>query len=143
MGWWDGSRSVHVVIAGKADGPQIPAGEKLAADLEAAGLRVLLDDRYGPSPGVKFKDAELVGIPYRVTVGPGRWHAGAAPRGYFSPRREGWLRSWVGDRDRYHYRSPVETFRVEGRRQATRDLTLLPAARVVGRVTQVKGGRPR
>jgi len=62
---------VHVVIAGKADGPQIPAGEALAADLEAAGLRVLLDDRYGPSPGVKFKDAELIGVPTIVVVGRG------------------------------------------------------------------------
>jgi prolyl-tRNA synthetase len=62
---------VHVVIAGKADGPQIPAGEQLAADLEAAGLRVLLDDRYGPSPGVKFKDAELIGIPTIAIVGRG------------------------------------------------------------------------
>ena len=62
---------MHVVIAGKADGPQIPAGEQLAADLEAAGLRVLLDDRYGPSPGVKFKDAELIGIPTIAIVGRG------------------------------------------------------------------------
>jgi prolyl-tRNA synthetase len=62
---------VHVVIAGKADGPQIPAGEQLAVDLEAAGLRVLLDDRYGPSPGVKFKDAELLGIPTIAIVGRG------------------------------------------------------------------------
>jgi len=62
---------VHVVIAGKADGPQIPAGEKLAAELEAAGLRVLLDDRYGPSPGVKFKDAELIGVPTIAIVGRG------------------------------------------------------------------------
>ena len=62
---------VHVVIAGKADGPQIPAGEQLAAELEAAGLRVLLDDRYGPSPGVKFKDAELIGVPTIVIVGRG------------------------------------------------------------------------
>jgi prolyl-tRNA synthetase len=62
---------VHVVIAGKADGPQIPAGEQLASDLEAAGLRVLLDDRYGPSPGVKFKDAELIGIPTIAIVGRG------------------------------------------------------------------------
>ena len=62
---------VHVVIAGKANGPQIPAGEQLAAELEAAGLRVLLDDRYGPSPGVKFKDAELIGIPTIAIVGRG------------------------------------------------------------------------
>jgi len=62
---------VHVVIAGKADGPQIPAGEALAAELEAAGVRVLLDDRYGPSPGVKFKDAELIGIPTIAVAGRG------------------------------------------------------------------------
>jgi len=62
---------VHLVIAGKADGPQIPAGEALAAELEAAGLRVLLDDRYGPSPGVKFKDAELIGVPTIAVAGRG------------------------------------------------------------------------
>ena len=43
-------------------------GEKLAAELEAAGLDVLLDDR-DERAGVKFKDADLVGIPYRINVG--------------------------------------------------------------------------
>ena len=43
-------------------------GEKLAADLEAAGLDVLLDDS-DERAGVKFKDADLVGIPYRINVG--------------------------------------------------------------------------
>ncbi len=43
-------------------------GEKLAADLESAGLDVLLDDR-DERAGVKFKDADLVGIPYRINVG--------------------------------------------------------------------------
>jgi len=43
--------------------------EKFAADIEAAGLRVMLDDRRDASPGVKFKDAELIGIPYIVIVG--------------------------------------------------------------------------
>ncbi len=62
---------VHVVIAGKPGGDQWPAAEALAADLEAAGLRVLLDDRDGVSPGVKFKDAELLGIPTIVVVGRG------------------------------------------------------------------------
>jgi prolyl-tRNA synthetase len=62
---------VHVVIAGKPGGPQGPAGERLATDLEAAGLRVLLDDRVGPSPGVKFKDAELIGVPTIAIVGRG------------------------------------------------------------------------
>ena len=62
---------VHVVIAGKPDGPQAPAAERLAADLEANGVRVLLDDRVGVSPGVKFKDAELLGVPTIVVVGRG------------------------------------------------------------------------
>ena len=62
---------VHVVIAGKPGAEQWPAAEPLAADLEAAGLRVLLDDRDGVSPGVKFKDAELLGIPTIVVVGRG------------------------------------------------------------------------
>jgi prolyl-tRNA synthetase len=43
-------------------------GETLAAELEAAGLDVLLDDR-DERAGVKFKDADLVGIPYRINVG--------------------------------------------------------------------------
>ncbi|MGE3664151.1 MAG: His/Gly/Thr/Pro-type tRNA ligase C-terminal domain-containing protein, partial [Pseudonocardia sp.] len=60
---------LHVVIAGKTD--EIAAGaERLAADLEAAGLRVLLDDRKA-SPGVKFADAELIGVPTIVVVGRG------------------------------------------------------------------------
>jgi prolyl-tRNA synthetase len=44
------------------------AGEDIAQRLEAAGFDVLLDDR-DERPGVKFKDADLVGIPFRVTVG--------------------------------------------------------------------------
>jgi prolyl-tRNA synthetase len=43
-------------------------GEKLAAELDAAGLDVLLDDR-DERAGVKFKDADLVGIPFRINVG--------------------------------------------------------------------------
>ena len=62
---------VHVVVAGKKNGPQGPAAETLAAELEEAGLRVLLDDRVGVSPGVKFKDAELIGVPSIVVVGRG------------------------------------------------------------------------
>ena len=59
---------VHVVVAGKDDS-LFEAGEKLAADLEARGISVMLDDRRGTSPGVKFKDAELIGIPMIVVVG--------------------------------------------------------------------------
>ena len=62
---------VHVVIAGKPGSDQFPAAEQLAADLEAAGARVLLDDRVGISPGVKFNDAELIGVPTIVVVGRG------------------------------------------------------------------------
>ncbi len=43
--------------------------EKLEADLEAAGMSVLTDDR-DDSPGIKFKDADLLGMPVRLTVGP-------------------------------------------------------------------------
>ena len=62
---------VHLVIAGKEGGPQRPAAEALAAEMEAAGLRVLFDDREGVSPGVRFKDAELIGVPTIVIVGRG------------------------------------------------------------------------
>ena len=62
---------IHLVIAGKEGGPQRPAAEELAADMDAAGLRVLFDDREGVSPGVRFKDAELIGVPTIVVVGRG------------------------------------------------------------------------
>ncbi|MGV0110750.1 MULTISPECIES: proline--tRNA ligase [unclassified Arthrobacter] len=61
---------VHVVATGK--GAEIfEAAEKLAVDLEAAGLTVLYDDRPKVSPGVKFGDAELIGVPTIVVVGRG------------------------------------------------------------------------
>ncbi|MEM8621526.1 MAG: proline--tRNA ligase, partial [Actinomycetota bacterium] len=62
---------VHVVIAGKEGGPQRAAAETLSAELEAAGVRVLLDDRVGVSPGVRFKDAELIGVPTIAIAGRG------------------------------------------------------------------------
>ena len=62
---------VHIVITGKPTDPQQAVGEQLATDCEAAGLRVLLDDRIGVSPGVKFNDAELLGMPTIVIVGRG------------------------------------------------------------------------
>jgi prolyl-tRNA synthetase len=58
---------VHVVAVGKGDEQRV-AAERLAGELEAAGLDVLLDDR-GTSPGVAFKDAELVGVPSILVVG--------------------------------------------------------------------------
>jgi prolyl-tRNA synthetase len=64
---------VHLVIANKDE--QAWAGaQSLAADLDAAGMSVLIDDRKA-SPGVKFKDAELLGMPVVVVVGRG-WAAG-------------------------------------------------------------------
>lgn len=60
---------VHVVVTGKNDDDITKAAEQLARDIEAQGLEVLIDDRNGVSPGVKFKDAELIGIPTIVVVG--------------------------------------------------------------------------
>ena len=61
---------IHIVATGKEDQP-FDVAEKFAHDLEAAGLRVMLDDRRDASPGVKFKDAELIGIPFIMVVGKG------------------------------------------------------------------------
>lgn len=60
---------VHVVVAGK-DETLLAGGEKLAGELSDAGLKVLLDDRKA-SPGVKFADAELIGVPTILVVGRG------------------------------------------------------------------------
>ncbi len=59
---------VVVTITNIKDEKLRDAGEKLYTDLQAAGLEVLLDDRDGRA-GVKFKDADLIGIPYRITIG--------------------------------------------------------------------------
>ena len=61
---------VYVVAAGK-DEAVYEAAEKLAAEFEAAGKSVILDDRAKVSPGVKFGDAELIGVPQIVIVGKG------------------------------------------------------------------------
>jgi prolyl-tRNA synthetase len=60
--------TVVVTVTNMGDALLKETGEKLAAELEAAGLDVLLDDR-DERAGVKFKDADLIGIPYRVNVG--------------------------------------------------------------------------
>ncbi|HWA93623.1 MAG TPA: proline--tRNA ligase [Terracidiphilus sp.] len=60
--------TVVVTVTNVADQALRETGEQLAAELEAAGLDVLLDDR-DERAGVKFKDADLVGIPYRINVG--------------------------------------------------------------------------
>ena len=60
--------AVVVTVTNVSDASLAEAGEKLASELEAAGLDVLLDDR-DERAGVKFKDADLIGIPYRINVG--------------------------------------------------------------------------
>lgn len=59
---------VHILATGK-DQAAFEKAEEIAAALEAEGLEVLYDDRPKVSPGVKFKDAELLGIPTTVVVG--------------------------------------------------------------------------
>lgn len=59
---------VVVTVANVKDEAMKSAGEKLYVELQTAGLDVLLDDR-DERAGVKFKDADLIGIPFRVTVG--------------------------------------------------------------------------
>ncbi|UQX88526.1 proline--tRNA ligase [Jatrophihabitans telluris] len=61
---------VHVVATGK-DEAVFEASQALVSSLEEAGVRVLYDDRRGVSPGVKFKDSELIGVPTIVIVGRG------------------------------------------------------------------------
>lgn len=61
---------VHVVAVGKGD-EIFAAAERLSLDLEAAGLEVIYDDRFKVSPGVKFGDAELLGVPTILAVGRG------------------------------------------------------------------------
>ena len=58
-----------VIISTKSE-EQVEAAEKLYSELKAKGIDVLLDDR-DARPGVKFKDMDLIGIPYRITVGKG------------------------------------------------------------------------
>lgn len=61
---------VHVVAASKDDSTYVKA-EEIVNQLEAQGVSVLYDDRKKVSPGVKFKDAELVGVPTILVLGRG------------------------------------------------------------------------
>jgi prolyl-tRNA synthetase len=61
---------VHIVAAGHDD-TVVEAADRLANGLDQAGVRVLYDDRKGVSPGVKFADSELIGVPTIVVVGRG------------------------------------------------------------------------
>ena len=61
---------VHLVATGKDDAV-FAAAERVAHELDAQGVEVIYDDRPKVSPGVKFKDAELIGVPTIVVVGKG------------------------------------------------------------------------
>lgn len=61
---------VHIAVAGK-NAEAAEAAEQLAEDLSQQGIEVLFDDRPKVSPGVKFKDAELLGMPFVVIFGRG------------------------------------------------------------------------
>jgi prolyl-tRNA synthetase len=61
---------VHIVATGKDDAVFV-AAERLTIELESHGLDVLYDDRRQVSPGVKFKDSELIGVPTILVVGRG------------------------------------------------------------------------
>ncbi|MGO1542935.1 MAG: proline--tRNA ligase [Gulosibacter sp.] len=59
---------LHIVATGRGDVP-LQVAETLATEADAAGLEVLLDDRPKESPGVKFGDAELIGVPWIIIAG--------------------------------------------------------------------------
>ena len=66
------------------DGAVAAAVNKIEADLEAAGLSVLTDDR-DAGPGAKFADMDLIGLPTQIVVGPrglarARWRSKTVPR---------------------------------------------------------------
>ena len=61
---------VVIVIASSKEAQQVELAESLYGQLQQAGVDVLLDDR-NERAGVKFKDAELIGIPWRLVVGRG------------------------------------------------------------------------
>ena len=70
------------------------AGERIYEALRAQGIDVIIDTR-DERPGVKFKDAEVVGIPYRVTIGP---RGLAEKKVEFVRRRDGTKRELALDR---------------------------------------------
>jgi prolyl-tRNA synthetase len=86
----------HVVVTpvNINDGRLMEAGERLYRELTEAGLEVLFDDR-DERAGVKFKDADLIGIPWRVTLGPKRIEEERARSA--TGRRRRWKRCpWTG-----------------------------------------------
>ena len=75
---------VHLVAVNVKEEKQRGVADRLYNELQNAGVEVLYDDRE-ERPGVKFKDADLIGIPYRVTVGPKGLERGALE---LKPRRD-------------------------------------------------------
>ncbi len=76
---------VLIVVMKPEDGEQMACAQGVAQDLSEAGIDVLIDDRRERA-GVKFKDADLIGLPVRLTVGPRAMEAGGVE---FRVRREG------------------------------------------------------
>jgi prolyl-tRNA synthetase len=68
---------VVITVIRPDDRPTMAVANRLYDDFDSAGVEVLLDDRV-ERPGVKFADSELIGIPYRVTVGPKSVETGVA-----------------------------------------------------------------
>lgn len=67
-----------ILTAANMDDPSlIETAEKIYRELEARGVDVLFDDRE-ERPGVKFKDADLIGVPYRITLGKRKFERGLA-----------------------------------------------------------------
>ena len=60
---------VNIITANSADKAQMKASGRLYTKLANMGIEVLWDERAGLSPGVKFKDSDLIGIPFKVVVG--------------------------------------------------------------------------
>ena len=60
---------IHLVGLGRAGSEERELADRLYADLQATGLRIVYDDREEAGPGQKFADAELLGVPLRLTVG--------------------------------------------------------------------------
>jgi prolyl-tRNA synthetase len=75
---------VHIVLMKPEDAEHIRVADSIAADLSAAGADVLIDDRK-ERPGVKFNDADLIGMPVRLTIGAKSLEQGGVE---YTPRAE-------------------------------------------------------
>ena len=81
---------VAIVVVAIKDEEQMRVATALYEELSAAGIDVVLDDRK-ERPGVKFKDMELIGIPYRITVGRGAVDGKVEFRARTASENEEWL----------------------------------------------------